>query len=114
MSKPSQKDRVLLHLVRAGSRGVHQGEWLQHGGADGLGRITRLAARIDELREIGMDIRTEGLRDGFGVYRYYPARVEPAPPQQEAPAPPAAALFELAFDDVCPPPRNAILGEEAA
>lgn len=113
MSKPTQKDRVLLHLMRAGSTGITQGDWLAFGGADGQGRITRLAARVEELRAIGMDIRTEGSRNGFSVYKLVPRAVEaasePMPPQA-----PVGQLFELGFDEAVPVPRNAILDTDEA
>jgi hypothetical protein len=67
--KPSQADRVLMSLVHAGSQGVTQGQWLETGGVDGLGRITRVAARVGELREDGLNVVTDGERDGFAVYK---------------------------------------------
>lgn len=67
--KPSQATRVLVSLGHAGSRGITQGDWLQTGGVDGRGRITRVAARVEELRGEGLAIVADGKRDGFAVYR---------------------------------------------
>ena len=69
MSKPTQATRVLAALARAGDRGVTQGDWLVPGGVDGVGRITRVAARIEELRSDGIAIIADGKREGFAVYR---------------------------------------------
>jgi hypothetical protein len=69
MTKVTQATRVLAALGRAGDRGVTQGDWLVPGGADGAGRITRVAARVEELRSEGLAIAKVGRRDGFAVYR---------------------------------------------
>jgi hypothetical protein len=69
MTKPTQATRVLAALARAGDHGITQGEWLVPGGADGVGRITRVAARIEELRSEGIAILVDGKREGFAVYR---------------------------------------------
>lgn len=69
MSKVTQATRVLAALSRAGDRGLTQGDWLNPGGADGAGRITRVAARVEELRADGLPIVKDGKREGFAVYR---------------------------------------------
>jgi hypothetical protein len=94
--QPSQADRVLMSIVQAGSQGVTQGQWLQTGGIDGLGRITRVAARVRELREDGLNVVTDGERDGFVIYklRAAPKRVVEAKPE-----PPADSLFPAPESD---------------
>jgi hypothetical protein len=69
MKKLTQADRVLVSLTEAGSQGITQADWLPHGGMDGLGKITRLAARIEELRKDGLAIKKDGQRQGFAVYK---------------------------------------------
>jgi hypothetical protein len=93
--KPSQADRVLMSLVQAGSTGITQGDWLAPTGADGLGRITRVAARVGELREDGLNVVTDGERDGFARYilRAAPERVV-----VDSEGPPAGGLFDIAPD----------------
>jgi uncharacterized lipoprotein YddW (UPF0748 family) len=89
--QPSQADRVLMSIVQAGSQGVTQGQWLQTGGIDGLGVISRVAARVDELKDDGLNIVTEGKRDGYAVYK-----LRAAPRVVEAePEPPADSLFDI-------------------
>ena len=62
MSKrPTQRERVYRLLLQAGERGVETGEFL----AD---HLPRFAARINELRDRGWDIRTEKLSQSS--YRY--------------------------------------------
>lgn len=85
MSKPTQATRVLAALARAGDRGVTQGDWLVPGGADGAGRITRVAARVEELRSDGIAIAVDGKREGFAVYRLV----------LEASSTPGRALFDM-------------------
>jgi hypothetical protein len=105
--KPTQADRVLMSLVQAGSQGVTQGDWLAPTGADGLGRITRVAARVGELREDGLNVVTEGERDGFSVYvlRAAPKRVV-----VDSSGSPAGSLFEAAPAR----PRTSAYFDEAA
>lgn len=96
---PTQRDRVAKVGLAAGRRGTHQGEWLAPGGADGRGRVTRLASRIAELRDAGWRIRTAGKRQGFRVYVFdgapaAPALAVPATGQLEPVLGTADALFE--------------------
>jgi hypothetical protein len=93
--KPSQADRVLMSLVNAGSRGVSQADWLQAGGVDGRGRITRLAARVGELRADGLNVVTDGELDGFAVYKL---RAAPSRVVVTDEGPPAVGLFDPAPD----------------
>ena len=69
MAKPTQATRVLDSLYRAGERGITQGDWLTVSGLDGRGRITRVAARVKELRNEGFEIEVAGERFGFAIYR---------------------------------------------
>lgn len=71
MSGPTQGERVLAALRSAGSRGITQSMFTPAEGGhvvDGLGRITRIAARVHELREAGYEIVKAGRRDHFDVY----------------------------------------------
>ena len=93
MTKPTQATRVLAALGRAGVRGVTQGDWLVPGGADGAGRITRVAARIEELRSDGLAIIADGKREGFAIYRLV---IEAsAPPARERIDTEGGQLFDL-------------------
>ena len=49
MGKLTQRDQVLLILQEAGERGVHSFEFLQ-------GYLPRVAARVNELRNMGHTI----------------------------------------------------------
>jgi uncharacterized lipoprotein YddW (UPF0748 family) len=90
--QPSQADRVLMSIVQAGSQGVTQGQWLQTGGIDGLGVISRVAARVDELKDDGLNIVTEGKRDGYAVYKL---RAAPRRVVEATEEPPADSLFDI-------------------
>jgi hypothetical protein len=112
--KPTQADRVLMSLVQAGSQGVTQGQWNQTGGIDGLGWITRLPARIGELREDGLNIVTDGERDGFAVYKLRAQEREERRVVVDA-APPANSLFSVEGCCCCSPPaRPSVYFDEAA
>jgi hypothetical protein len=70
-TKLSQHDRVLAALRTAGSRGITQSMFAPAEGGqvvDGGGRITRIAARVHELREEGYTIVKAGRREHFDVY----------------------------------------------
>lgn len=67
----SQTDRVLAALRQAGARGITQSDFAPPEGGtvlDGGGRITRLAARIRDLRDEGHGIVDAPARDGFKTY----------------------------------------------
>jgi hypothetical protein len=63
--KLSQKQRVLA-VLRHGS--CTQVDWLAPQVIDSGPPITRLAARINELRDDGFDIREAGRRHGCSIY----------------------------------------------
>lgn len=74
----SLRDRTDTHLtpqqarVLAAARhfnGTCQADWVQDLGADGLGKITRLAARIGELDELGYCFECIGWRSKTKVWR---------------------------------------------
>lgn len=67
----SQTDRVLKAPRQAGTRGITQSDFTPPEGGtviDGGGRITRVAARVLDLREKGHGITTGPDRDGFTTY----------------------------------------------
>ena len=97
MKKPPQRQRVLASLEAAGPRGITQGDWLSGLGVDGRGSITRLAARINDLRARGYKIEVGGERNGFAVYKLQP-KLELLPEPE-----PDERLF-------APPPIDAIRG----
>lgn len=95
----TQSARVLEALRKAGGRGVTQIDFLIPNVADGGSPITRVAARVLELKQDGHHIVTDGERDSCAVYKLVydaetPVEVEPEP----------TGLFE-------PKPRNAIFDD---
>ncbi len=68
----TQAQRVLAALRQTGSRGVTQNDFAPppNGGSviDGGSRISRVAARVRELREDGYVIVSAGRREGFETY----------------------------------------------
>lgn len=77
----TQKDRVLKSLRVAGSRGITQADWT---GAyaqtpDGGAPITRLAARVLDLKQQGYTIKNGPLRDSCRVYSLIPTEPISAP-----------------------------------
>jgi hypothetical protein len=101
-----QRQRVLAALRRAGPGGITQVSFLGPFTADGGPPITRLAARVGELRDEGYEIVQTGLRDKCAVYVLKgavaaPVRVaEPAPEKPVGLFDPATASRPLgAYDD---------------
>lgn len=89
----TQAERVLAALRAHPDRGICAVDFLRFPTVDGGPPITRLAARIGELRDAGEPILNHGIRDKCRVYRL-------APPLADG------QLFATA-------PRNAIYGEAA-
>lgn len=107
----SQRKRVLAALRVRGARGVCAVDFLAPDVIDGQAPITRLAARMLELREDGHEIKVIGEQHGCAVYRLMrDAQDDPAP----APAPSAAETLGSLFDNAPHAPANAIYGHEAA
>lgn len=65
----TQRDRVLKALQSAGLRGITQIDFLRFPTLDGGAPITRLAARVQELRDEGHEILSADTRDRCAVYR---------------------------------------------
>lgn len=65
----TQTDRVLAALTRAGARGITQVDFIRFPTIDGGPPITRVAARIEELRDSGFKILSGERRDRCVVYR---------------------------------------------
>lgn len=68
---PSQNDRVLAHMRTAGLHGTTVDDWDRGPNTpaiDGGPRITRLHARILDLRDAGHQIADPTTRNGFKVY----------------------------------------------
>lgn len=64
----TQVERVLAALKVAGAHGITQADWLDSTPDDGP-RITRVGARIHELREMGHWIVETGWRDKCRIYQ---------------------------------------------
>ena len=65
----TQTDRVLAALTRAGAHGITQVDFLRFPTIDGGPPITRVAARVEELRDAGFKILSGERRDKCVVYR---------------------------------------------
>lgn len=65
----TQRARVLAALEAAGRYGVTQVDFLRYPAVDGGAPITRVAARVEELRRDGHRIVNAGLRDKCAIYR---------------------------------------------
>lgn len=106
--RKTQKQRVLESLEGAGKRGVTQADWSGAFGPtpDGGPPITRLAARIADLRGDGHFISHDGVRDQCRVYRLTATAEEAdevftgalfdAPTQQELPDSGLPAIYREA------------------
>lgn len=68
MASPTQSRRVLAALKGAGGRGLTQADWLRQPTPDLGPPITRMAARVNELRELGYRIESRGRRDRCTIY----------------------------------------------
>lgn len=64
----TQRERTLNALRKAGTRGMTQVDWLRFPTPDGGPPITRIAARIQELRDEGHEIQSSGTRDRCALY----------------------------------------------
>lgn len=64
----TQRERVLTALRHAGPTGLTQVDWFAPNVCDHGPPITRLAARINELRDEGHTITSSGTRCGCAVY----------------------------------------------
>lgn len=105
----AQTKRVSRALDRYPA-GVCQVDFLLPNVIDGLAPITRLAARVKDLRDAGEAIEVIGERHGCAVYARARVETKPVTPAPDpAPAEPVAqpSLFELA-------PRVAVFDEDAA
>lgn len=121
----TQNQRVLRALERHHSRGICSVDFMLPNVLDGGAPITRLAARIRDLKDQGHEIVEAGEFCGTRLYRLAQAprraqvipvgkREPTAPTTAASPAPsqpsePAPSLFELV-----PEPRPAIFDDEAA
>jgi hypothetical protein len=90
----TQKDRVLRALRTTRGRGVTAVDFLAPAVIDSGAPITRVAARIEELRKDGHNIQLAGRRDECVIYVLAP----PAEPWQPIPddtvAEPVTELFD--------------------
>lgn len=112
----TQRERVLRLMQMRGQEGVTQQDFLAPDVADGGSQITRVGARIDELRA-RYYIHSPGVRSGFKVYvlgrprdaepAEAPVRVAPAPPRPSPPAPVGETL-QLLDDAAARGGRSAI------
>lgn len=96
MAKVTQKDRIERALRRTGQRGITQADFIGAVIVDGGAPITRVAARIDELKQSGLKITAFGHRDGGCVIYRLEEHIPPPPAAApKALAPPAAAAAPL-------------------
>lgn len=107
----AQRDRVLRALQTAGSSGITAADFSGlHGTPDGQEPITRVAARILELKSAGYNVEALTDRDGKAVKRdkckVYVLRPSHEPLPIIASGSEPAGLFS-------PPPVNAIYGDAA-
>lgn len=70
----TQSERVLRALQAAGERGVTQVDFALPDVIDGGPPVTRVAARIKDLRQHGHTIVAAGLRQSCRVYQLVPAQ----------------------------------------
>jgi len=103
----TQSERVLRALQTAGSRGVTQVDFSLPDVVDGGPPITRLAARVKDLRGQGHTIIAAGLRQSCRVYELVPQAglAEPSGASDTAYVAADAGLFAPAET---PAPRCAI------
>jgi hypothetical protein len=101
----TQRERVLRALRRAGATGLTQADWLRQPTPDGGRPITRLAARVHELRE-EHEITVDGMRDSFPVYVLRPSPAElqaviddAAKQRLRGPEPEPAGHVQLTIED---------------
>jgi hypothetical protein len=66
--RPTQTQRVLRALMDRGGLGVDATGFLLPATYDGMAPITRVAARVFELRQLGHDITVVGERHGCAIY----------------------------------------------
>lgn len=64
----TQSERVLRALRASGPIGITQGDFLPPNVIDDGPKITRVGARIKDLKDTGYTIASGGTRDGFAVY----------------------------------------------
>lgn len=102
MTELTQRDRVLRALERVGSHGLTQVDFQPPHVIDGGAPITRVAARIEELRGQGHRIDNRGRRDKCAVYVLAATAHEPIPTPEPTPV---VSLFG-------PGPRSAIFGDD--
>ncbi len=104
MTAPSQTERVLNALRKAGGRGVTQVDFSLPDVIDGGPPITRVAARIKDLRRQGHTIVPAGTRQRCRIYELVAV---PAPADLAY-----AAATEAAFDAPArPAPKCAIFDD---
>jgi len=83
----SQNDRVLRVLKLRGEYGTTVNDWDRGEGVpavDGGARITRLAARITDLKDAGHNVEPVEKREGFTVYALLAALPERERPEAKA------------------------------
>jgi hypothetical protein len=100
VSLTPQQARVLCALRFRGAVGISQVDFLLPDVVDGGKPITRVPARIKELKEAGYTIRDAGRRDRCKVFRLFEPLHEPLqlpePPRDDRlfPPPPRLAVFD--------------------
>lgn len=105
MSSKNQNPRVLAALRRAGQHGICQPDFLLPDVIDGQEPITRLPARILDLKADGHKIGAKGRRSKCKVY----VLLKDATPAEDSKPRPVVGLSDRMFT---PPPRLAIFDDE--
>jgi len=106
----TQRQRVLAALEARGPVGITQVDFLLPSVVDGRQPITRVGARIEELRRAGLDIESDGRRDSCVVYV-----LRSTPVESSAVAEVAVEEKPMDWKSLIPSsiaPRSAVLGWE--
>jgi hypothetical protein len=104
----TQTDRVYQLLRRRGEAGITVADFIGPETADGGPTVSRLAARVGQLRhERGLNIVAEGRRGGYVIYRLREEQRLTVPAPAVAPIEPGQLVPAA-------PPRSALLGWEDA
>jgi hypothetical protein len=109
-ARPTQAERVLRALRRAGARRITAVDFLGPATYDGGPPVLNLAGRVNELRR-AHEIVAAGRRDRCVRYVLREPKPTSEPPPAPGPPAPGPPLYERAVGAA--PPRCAIFDEDA-
>ena len=109
----TQRERILAALRKAGPSGLTQVDFLRFPTPDGGSPITRVAARVQELRDEGYEILSSGTRDRCALYVLKEQGVSTGPVRLGGPAV-AGPVETTLFDPVTVHAPRPHYEEEAA